>query len=415
MSTTVAFMIEDEKRYNGTKSQLENTYHYHGLSVVVPMSLALVVFIILSVMGNLMVIVTVLRHKEMRTRTNMFLVNLAVADLLTAVIDMPISLVTMIHGDWVLGEFFCKLNGFTMALLLICSIHTLMYISIYKYVSITRPFSQVMTHQRILLMIVVTWGWSAVCATFPLLGWNKIIYKKGSSQCGPGLPKSWKDRSHSILITFSNYVIPLAVMIFCYFWIFKEIHSHIQRMRETSNIPVEDTIFQQKRVSMTLVLVLSCFLICWTPYVLYSTTVAFIQDKSKVPLVINPIAYWCGYMNSACNPIIYAFKTPSLRQGYKEMMCGRMSFQERFPIQLLTREEEEDKQFLSRFTWISLLLLCFIRKRLDNHSLRAAEEFQEVPVRTNLNTPDLSVQNMRSSIHLQPSNEERREKHTDTG
>ncbi|XP_076360936.1 melatonin receptor type 1B-B-like [Tachypleus tridentatus] len=392
------------------------SYYYHGLFVVALMSFVLVVFIVLSVVGNLMVIVTVVRHKEMRTRTNMFLVNLAVADLLTAVVDMPISLVTMIHGDWVLGDFFCKMNGFTMALLLICSIHTLMYISIHKYISITRPFSQMMTHQKILLMIATTWVWAAVCATFPLLGWNKITYKKGSSQCGPGLPKSWKECSHSILITFSNYIIPLVVMFFCYSRIFREIHSHIQRMRETSNITVEDTVFQQKRVSVTLILVLSCFLVCWTPYVLYSTTIAFIQDQSKIPLVINPIAYWCGYMNSACNPIIYGLKTPSFRQGYKEIMCGRMYYQERLPIQLLTKEEA-NKSFFSRFTWIGLLILCFLRKRLDNHSLRAPEEMHEIRIRNNLNGPDLNIQdqNVRSSIHLQLPTEERRETHTETG
>ncbi|XP_076328087.1 octopamine receptor beta-1R-like [Tachypleus tridentatus] len=325
MSTTFSLMVEEQNEYNLTSNLPGNTYYYHGHAAVVPLCLVIAIFIILSVLGNIMVIVTVVRHKGMRTRTNMFIVNLAVADMLTAVIDMPISLVTLIHGDWILGDFFCQLNGFTMALFFICSIHTLMYISIHKYISIAHPFRRVLTHQKVLLMIGAAWCWAAMCATFPLLGWNKIVFKKGSSQCGPSLPDDWIDHSHSILITVSNYIVPLVVMIFCYSRIFKEIDNHMHRIRETSNVSLQDTIRQQRRISVTLFLVLSCFLICWTPYVVYSTTVAFIRDKTLVPLVVNPLVYWCGYLNSACNPVIYGFKNHSFRQGYKEIMCVQSS------------------------------------------------------------------------------------------
>lgn len=119
-----------------------STYHFHGYSIVVPMTIIMIFTILLAIGGNIMVILTILRHRGMRTRTNMFIVNLAVADILVAALDMPVSLVTILEGDWIFSDTLCKLNGFTMALFLICSIHTLMYISIHKYISITRPFSR---------------------------------------------------------------------------------------------------------------------------------------------------------------------------------------------------------------------------------------------------------------------------------
>lgn len=301
------------------------TYLFFGYGVIVPLSILMVVFMILAVIGNIMVIMTITRHRGMRTRTNMFIVNLAVADILVAVLDMPVSLITIIQGDWVFGDPLCQFNGFTMALFLICSIHTLMYISIHKFISITRPFSRAMTPRRIKMMIAAAWIWSLICASGPLLKWNKIVYKKGASQCGPGIPMTLIDVSHSLVITTSNYIIPLVVMSFCYYRIFREIHDHMKRIRETSNIDLESTVAQQKKVSVTLFWVLACFLVCWTPFVIYSTTLAFMKDKSKMPPIINPLAYWCGYMNSACNPIIYAFRSPSFRQGYKEIMCGDAS------------------------------------------------------------------------------------------
>ncbi|GFR06152.1 octopamine receptor beta-1R [Trichonephila clavata] len=298
---------------------------FYGYPVVVPLALLIVVIIIFAVGGNVMVVLTILRHRGMKTRTNMFIVNLAVADILVAVLDMPVSLITIIEGRWVFGEALCKLNGFTMALFLICSIHTLMYISVHKYISITRPFSRAMTPRRIKLMILASWLWAMFCATGPLIGWNENVYKKGSSQCGPAFPKGIVALSHSVLITTSNYIIPLSVMTFCYSKIFSEIHVHMKRIRETSNIDLENSVAQQKKVATTLFLVLACFLLCWTPYLLYSNIAALTKDKSKVPPIFNPLAYWCGYFNSACNPIIYAFRSPSFRKGYKEIMCGAPS------------------------------------------------------------------------------------------
>ncbi|KAG8190759.1 hypothetical protein JTE90_024885 [Oedothorax gibbosus] len=300
-------------------------YHFYGPSVVVPLALSMVFIIIFAVGGNIMVVLTIVRHRGMKTRTNMFICNLAIADILVAVLDMPVSLITILEGNWVFGDALCKLNGFTMALFLICSIHTLMYISVHKYISITRPFSRAMTPRRIKMMIFASWMWAAFCATGPLIGWNENIYKKGASQCGPKNPQGIVAVSHSLLITTSNYIIPLAVMSFCYWRIFKEIHSHMKRIRETSNIDLENSVEQQKKVATTLFLVLACFLLCWTPFVLYSNAVVMVKDKSKVPLILNPLAYWCGYFNSACNPIIYAFRSPSFRKGYKEIMCGAPS------------------------------------------------------------------------------------------
>ncbi|KAG8190758.1 hypothetical protein JTE90_024885 [Oedothorax gibbosus] len=369
-------------------------YHFYGPSVVVPLALSMVFIIIFAVGGNIMVVLTIVRHRGMKTRTNMFICNLAIADILVAVLDMPVSLITILEGNWVFGDALCKLNGFTMALFLICSIHTLMYISVHKYISITRPFSRAMTPRRIKMMIFASWMWAAFCATGPLIGWNENIYKKGASQCGPKNPQGIVAVSHSLLITTSNYIIPLAVMSFCYWRIFKEIHSHMKRIRETSNIDLENSVEQQKKVATTLFLVLACFLLCWTPFVLYSNAVVMVKDKSKVPLILNPLAYWCGYFNSACNPIIYAFRSPSFRKGYKEIMCGApsaklsavnsMSFRSRSgrggslksgsntniqkAHQEVKPEVKRQKTLLSQTSWRSMPLIPNLVRSFSKHS-----------------------------------------------
>ena len=126
---------------------------YWGLPTTVALSVVMVIIILLALVGNSMVIIVVARHHGMRTRTNMFLCNLAVADLLCAIICMPFSLGTVISGDWVFGDTFCQINGFSMPLFFVASIHTLMYISIHKYISIIHPFSHVLGKKKIGVMI----------------------------------------------------------------------------------------------------------------------------------------------------------------------------------------------------------------------------------------------------------------------
>lgn len=322
LSSLASSVAPNSTAYPERTNHTSATYHEYGLGFVVPMCLILSVAMVLAVAGNIMVIMTIVRHKTMRTRTNMFIVSLAVADILVAVCDMPFSIITLIKGDWVFGDAVCEFNGFTMSLFLGASVQTLMLISIHKYISITRPFSRFMTPRRILAMIAVAWIWSITYSIAGAVGWTDNVYKKGASQCGPTYPSNLVQISHSICNTFLNLLIPIAVTFFCYTKIFCEIRSHMSRMRENTNIDMNMSVMQQKRISVTLLVVLICFITCWTPYIIYSCYAAFIKDKTRVPVIANPLAYWCGYINSACNPIIYAFRSPSFRQGYYSLVCG---------------------------------------------------------------------------------------------
>lgn len=118
----------DDSTNNNTGKPDNDMYMYHGTTAVVVMSTLIVISMILALVGNVMVIITIARHRGMRTRTNLLLANLAVADILVAVLDMPFALITIIKGNWIFDETFCYFNGFTVGLGLMLSVHTLMWI-----------------------------------------------------------------------------------------------------------------------------------------------------------------------------------------------------------------------------------------------------------------------------------------------
>lgn len=67
------------------------------------------IIFLLAVIGNSLVILTLVQHQRMRTITNVFLLNLAVADLMLGVLCMPFTLIGTILRDFVFGEVMCKL------------------------------------------------------------------------------------------------------------------------------------------------------------------------------------------------------------------------------------------------------------------------------------------------------------------
>ena len=203
---------------------LENKPPFWNLSMTIFLSFTMVMFMSCAIVGNILVLSVVFRHRGMRTRTNMFLCSLAIADLLCAVVDMPVALVTVISGDWIFGSYtgaFCKFNGFTIAVSFVTSIHTLMYISIHKYISITRPFSRTLTHRRILMMIAAAWIWSALTGFITIQGLSTVVYKPYTTQCGPEYPHDLRTYMLPLWTCVSCYLIPFGVMTFCYIRVFQ--------------------------------------------------------------------------------------------------------------------------------------------------------------------------------------------------
>lgn len=83
--------------------------------IIIPYS----IIFLLSVVGNSLVIMTLIRHEKMRTVTNVFLLNLAISDLLLAVFCMPFSLVPMFMQEFIFGPVVCVLLRYAQGMMLL--------------------------------------------------------------------------------------------------------------------------------------------------------------------------------------------------------------------------------------------------------------------------------------------------------
>lgn len=79
--------------------------------------LVIVIYIItfiIGLTGNILVCFAVWRNRQMRTVTNMFIVNLSVADLGIIIICLPPTLLVDVTETWFMGHVMCKLVYFLM-------------------------------------------------------------------------------------------------------------------------------------------------------------------------------------------------------------------------------------------------------------------------------------------------------------
>ena len=137
------------------------------------------IIMLLAIFGNMTLIVTICRTSSLRTRTNMFILNLACADVGVALLCMPFSIITSFTRDWIFGDSLCQLNGFMNILFEVSSLFTLTAISIEKYFSIVKPMAVVITTRLAWTMVATTWLTALVLATIPLTGFIAFDFKPG--------------------------------------------------------------------------------------------------------------------------------------------------------------------------------------------------------------------------------------------
>lgn len=63
-------------------------------------ALLILVIILLTIGGNILVIMAVSLEKKLQNATNFFLMSLAVADMLVGILVMPVSLIAVLYGKW---------------------------------------------------------------------------------------------------------------------------------------------------------------------------------------------------------------------------------------------------------------------------------------------------------------------------
>lgn len=197
---------------------------------------SLSLIILLTVVGNILVILSVFTYKPLRIVQNFFIVSLAVADLTVALLVLPFNVAYSILGRWEFGIHMCKTWLTCDVMCCTASILNLCAIALDRYWAITDPinYAQKRTLKRVLMMIGGVWVLSLLISSPPLMGWNdwpKVEDWNVETPC-----RLTAQKGYVVYSALGSFYIPLFIMTIVYIEIFIATRRRLRERAKASKM-----------------------------------------------------------------------------------------------------------------------------------------------------------------------------------
>ncbi|XP_055042649.2 trace amine-associated receptor 1-like [Misgurnus anguillicaudatus] len=274
---------------------------------------------IITIIGNLLVIITVIHFKQLQTPTNYLILSLAVADLLVGGVVMPPSMLRSVETCWYLGDLFCKIHSSLDVTLCTASILNLCIIALDRYYAICHPlqYHSKMTSLTTLVLIIICWTLSVTfgfCMIFlnPNIPGTKDFYLDCDGRC-----MIFQSKEIITVMSLICFYIPAFVMLCVYLKIL-----HVAQRQAQAIQSINSQLKTERKATKTLAIIMGVFLTFWIPFFLCNIIDPFIGYS--VPPMLFDLFMWIAYYNSTCNPMIYAFFYSWFRHAFKIILSGRI-------------------------------------------------------------------------------------------
>lgn len=340
-------------------------------NVVLIFKATLMLFIMIAaIFGNLLVIISVMRNRKLRIITNYFVVSLAMADIMVAIMAMTFNFSVQVTGRWNFSVFLCDLWNSLDVYFSTASILHLCCISVDRYYAIVKPLKYPisMTKRVVAIMILNTWISPALLSFLPIFaGWYTTNAHLEFVKLNPHECIFVVNDVYAIVSSSISFWIPCTIMIFTYAAIFREAnrqekqmlmrqgnamlmhrHSNIQgpggggggtngealsgsgssktltlNEVEQDHTPTKDKhLIKMKRehkAARTLGIIMGTFILCWLPFFIWYLLTS-LCDSCKFPDIFVAIVFWIGYFNSTLNPLIYAYFNRDFREAFRNTL-----------------------------------------------------------------------------------------------
>lgn len=276
-----------------------------------------------GLIGNSLVIITYVFYKRTKTMTDIYLFNVAVADLIF-VVALPFIIYNEQHS-WVMGSASCKILRSAYSINLYSGMLLLACISGDRYIAIVkarRSFGA-RSHAIIYSRVICAAVWLfAVALTLPTLMYTER-YEDGDPgventtvMCQLSFSASETAKLMKVLVPSLQmavgFLVPLVVMVFCY----SSIVSTLLRAQSSQ---------RHKAVRVVLAVVV-VFIVCHLPYnvALLTHTMSLFKERSceveKLKLKVLEVSKSVAYLHCCLNPVLYAFIGVKFRSHFRQIM-----------------------------------------------------------------------------------------------
>lgn len=282
--------------------------------VLIPI-IYMIIFVVGTV-GNTVIIVGLTCCIPAKSVANIYIVNLATADL-SFVATLPFWAIDLSgRYKWVFGSFMCKFCATISSVNMYASIFFLTCLSADRYYSIVRPIETLGKRTLTKAKIITLFVWvSSFMVSTPTMFLREAYYSSYSHHtvCSMKYPPNsifWHILLYSIKYIV-GFIIPFIIQGICYFLMYKKILASAQAKRKKSK---SDNILKAV-AAMAL-----AFFLCWLPFNIVNLLKLFARFMviTSCPVIRNinviiPFSVCIAFSNSCINPILYYFASKRFR------------------------------------------------------------------------------------------------------
>uniref|UniRef100_A0A3Q3BP08 Trace amine associated receptor 1 n=1 Tax=Kryptolebias marmoratus TaxID=37003 RepID=A0A3Q3BP08_KRYMA len=282
---------------------------------------------VMTVCGNVLVIISITYFKQLHTPSNYLIISLAVADLLVGIVVFPMSMSFPLSSCLYYRDIFCKIRDSFDVILSSTSILNLCCISVDRYYAVCKPLiyrTKINVHV-VGIMILMSWGVPVLVAIgFVIAELNQEKCKENCFYDCEGSCLIDALISTTLACIFSFYI-PVIIMLSIYLKIFLVAQSQVKTIHNAtcqSKRSVAAVSKMERKATKTLAVVMGVFLLCWSPYFLCIIFQPLTYDAT--PIAAIETLNWLTLSNSMLNPFIYAFFYSWFRSAVRLMLSGKI-------------------------------------------------------------------------------------------
>ena len=225
---------------------------------------------ILSLLGNILVCLSVYRNSSLRTTTNLYIIALAVTGLIAATLVMPPATGVLITGRWPFGETACQIHAYFSLFVVYVSPVTMGLTALNRYIRICKSnqkYSLYFSKKKSRIFLGSAWTFVALYILIPRLTAWSTRFSFCAELCSL-LKQSLVLEKYFTTLSFQSwfFVLPLAVTTFSYRKVLNKIRElntgTAQSLRANNN---ETVTTNEIRLSKSLFVVVCAFMLCWVP------------------------------------------------------------------------------------------------------------------------------------------------------
>lgn len=293
------------------------------------------VVILLGVVGNFLVISTLVRRSDMRSPCNLLLASIAVADFAVAIFSTPIRILELYFG-WPLGKWGCHILSPLQDVFVSVSVVTHTAIALERHRDLTFPFKLKLSRKKVKLIVIIIWLSCYVLIGLPQSVFSQFAEWQGKAYCWPQWP-DWPSTSKDFRIGYELFLVivfiaaPLLIQTFSYIRVI-----HILRLKNglytiqsrcdsfessfsTNYRQYKRRIKKKRKLLRMLIVLMVLFQVCYIPRGVAMLLFEFVPSLSRSNVFNNidraiMILY---YVKHTTNPVILWFMSRDFHSSFK--------------------------------------------------------------------------------------------------